>query len=164
MLTPPRRISLPTTSFFGTTAQGIHCRLVALRRTKDISPPTGGLIPVPSTKNGHDKKASFPLTRQLPLPRRLRGNSLIYQFCTTGISPGNVQKSFGSHVKEQLALLSRRCLPYIMVGSSDTRAYCGPGRSRTACLFIANEAFNQVNFGPFPTQGDPKANLSSSLR
>lgn len=32
---------------------------------------------------------------------------------------------------------------------------CGPGRSRTACLFIANEAFNQVNFGPFPTQGDP---------
>jgi hypothetical protein len=25
---------------------------------------------------------------------------------------------------------------------------CGPGRSRTACLFIANEAFNQVNFGP----------------
>ena len=37
MLTPPRRISLPTTSFFGTTAQGIHCRLVALRRTKDSS-------------------------------------------------------------------------------------------------------------------------------
>ena len=25
---------------------------------------------------------------------------------------------------------------------------CGPERSRTACLFIANEAFNQVNFGP----------------
>ena len=25
---------------------------------------------------------------------------------------------------------------------------CGPGGSRTPCLFIANEAFNQVNFGP----------------
>ena len=31
----------------------------------------------------------------------------------------------------------------------------GPGRSRTACLFIANEAFNQVNFGPDSQKKSP---------
>ncbi len=33
-MAPPRRISLPYTSFLGTNTQGIHCQLVALQRTK----------------------------------------------------------------------------------------------------------------------------------
>lgn len=109
ILTPPRRISLPIASFFGTTAQGIHCRLVALRRTKDISLDERSLFPL--KRNSHDKKESSPLRGNYHTTSKI--------FVLQELHLRNTKSHL--NIKEQFALLSRK-QPYILyVAISDTR-------------------------------------------
>lgn len=116
MLTPPRRISLPTTSFFGITAQGIHYRLVALRRTKDSS----------------RRRPLFPQLKMATISgihSPLRGNYLITSLLSILVEQEfhlSYKKSFGNIVKEQLALLSREYI-HIYVATPDTRTSVDPG-------------------------------------